>query len=58
MRLGLRLIQEMLKSTESKSQSEKSNYQIIKKERCGQGYEQEKEVKKHKTSKYWFAIWL
>ena len=26
--------------------------------RCGQGNEQQKEVKKHETSKYWFTIWL
>ena len=26
--------------------------------RCGQGNEQQKEVKKFETSKYWFTIWL
>ena len=26
--------------------------------RCVQGNEQQKEVKKHETSKYWFTIWL
>ena len=43
---------------ESKNQSEKSNYQIIEKKRCSQSNEQQKEVKKYETSKYWLTIWL
>ena len=36
----------------------KSGYRTTKKKRLGQANEQQKDVKKYETSKYWFTTWL